>query len=697
MRRGIRFLYGCIIAVLLGALTGGVTTVVPATAISGRDFDPGHIISDDRFFDAAAMDEGQVQQFLNQRVSNCAAAAGYPCLRDFRTATTSRAAAGAGHCTAYQGEANESAARIIVKVARACGINPQVLLVMLQKEQTLVTSTSPTAYMYRSAMGYACPDTAPCDAQYYGFFNQVYNAAWQLRQYTLNPGGRRYHIGAVSVQYHPNTTCGASTVNIRNQATANLYLYTPYQPNAAALANLYGSGDSCSSYGNRNFWRLFNDWFGPTTVDLNSPLGNVDSVKVGPNQAFITGWTFDPNTHLSIDVHVYLNGTSATGQWGGSFRADRSRPDIAAAYPAYGEAHGFDITLSTGGRDTSACLYGYNLGAGSHLFMGCYDLKKPTGDPFGNIESAVRNGSSVTLTGWAIDPDSANPIDVHAYLGGYPSGTWAGLTTANVTRQDVGTVHRGYGDAHGFKLTVTIPVGTSDICLYGIGADGGGNAQLACKTVSTASGPPVGNIETATATLGSATLTGWTLDPDTPSSIDVHAYVNGRWGGALAANLDRPDVARAYPGYGAAHGFSATVSVPSGRSEVCLYAYNVRFGSNSLLGCRTVNAPTGNPIGNFETATPVAGGVQVAGWAIDPDVAGPVTMHAYVDGAWGGAFTAELERADLARVYLAYGAKHGFQNTVPTSPGTHSVCLYAINIQGGDANPLFQCRTVTVP
>ena len=26
-------------------------------------------------------------------------------------------------------------------------------------------------------MGYGCPDTAACDAQYYGFFNQVYSAA----------------------------------------------------------------------------------------------------------------------------------------------------------------------------------------------------------------------------------------------------------------------------------------------------------------------------------------------------------------------------------------------------------------------------------------------------------------------------------------------------------------------------------------
>jgi uncharacterized protein Veg len=43
-----------------------------------------------------------------------------------------------------------------------------------------------------------------------------------------------------------------------------LYKYTPYTPNAAALNNLYGLGDNCSAYGNRNFWRYFTDWFGST-------------------------------------------------------------------------------------------------------------------------------------------------------------------------------------------------------------------------------------------------------------------------------------------------------------------------------------------------------------------------------------------------------------------------------------------------
>jgi LysM repeat protein len=53
-------------------------------------------------------------------------------------------------------------------------------------------------------------------------------------------------------------------VAIKNQATAGLYYYTPYTPNDIALVNLASVGDSCSAYGNRNFWRVYNYWFNPT-------------------------------------------------------------------------------------------------------------------------------------------------------------------------------------------------------------------------------------------------------------------------------------------------------------------------------------------------------------------------------------------------------------------------------------------------
>lgn len=246
---------------------------VPSGIVKAADlsqFQPGNIISDAVFFNPGTMTEAQIQTFLEQRVPRCES--GYVCLKDWYD--TSRTTNADAMCGAYSGGVRERASRIIFKVAQACGINPQVILATLQKEQGLVTHVWPSDWRYTIAMGQGCPDTAACDTRYYGFFNQVYGAAWQFKRYANPPGTSNYFNWYApgktwNLRYHPNVACGASPVYIQNQATANLYYYTPYQPNAAALAAGYAAANNaCSSYGNRNFFNYFTDWFGSTQRDV---------------------------------------------------------------------------------------------------------------------------------------------------------------------------------------------------------------------------------------------------------------------------------------------------------------------------------------------------------------------------------------------------------------------------------------------
>lgn len=180
-----------------------------------------------------------------------------------------------------------SAAQIIYNAAQQYGINPQVLIVLLQKEQGLITDTWPAAWQYQSATGYGCPDYKPCSSGYTGFSKQVFSAAWQFKAYQENPSNYSYIAGRNNtILYSP--WCSTSTVvYIQNQATAGLYDYTPYVPNTAALAAGYGTGDGCSSYGNRNFYLYFNDWFGSTKAE--------DTLKSHPN-----------GTLIDINGKVYL-------------------------------------------------------------------------------------------------------------------------------------------------------------------------------------------------------------------------------------------------------------------------------------------------------------------------------------------------------------------------------------------------------
>ena len=262
----------------------------PADALNGSMFDPGLIVSDSTFYDFGTMSADDIQRFLNSKVTVCKDSDGGPaCLKDYHMDTQAKVGE-SGRCDSLDAKTNQSAAQIIYTVANACKINPKVLLVILQKEQGLVQAANPTEYMYRAALGYGCPDSKPeiCGkgSTITGLFNQLYRGAGQLQWYGDPRGSFTYlKVGTnVSVKYYPDDSrsvkCGSKTFMLKSQATAALYYYTPYTPNEAALKNLYGSGDNCSAYGNRNFWRFYSDWFG-------SPIAGGFLVKTADSDAYL--------------------------------------------------------------------------------------------------------------------------------------------------------------------------------------------------------------------------------------------------------------------------------------------------------------------------------------------------------------------------------------------------------------------------
>ncbi len=373
------------------------------SAVSGNDFNAGRIIDNEVFYNKNAMSVDQIQQFLNSKVPNCDSNGEQPyagttrrayseargevfpltCLKNYHENTTTKA-------NNLQGRSipsgAKSAAQIIWDAAQEYSINPQALIVLLQKEQGLITDDWPWVIQYRSATGYGCPDTAPCDSEYYGFYNQVNNAARQFRLYATNPGNYNHVPGQNNnIFWSPNTSCGSSSVFINNQATASLYNYTPYRPNGAALDNLYGIGDGCSSYGNRNFWRYFNDWFGsslanksyahlPTsqnriqTVQLNGELYvfYYDAFRgvIRLAKSDSEGW------HFSI-----LDGVSS----GGNGRIDA--------------ALGSDIAVTTLGNSVQVFYYDKSNGNLRHAWT--HDNQWSFEDLDGNSGSAGRRDSDV--------------------------------------------------------------------------------------------------------------------------------------------------------------------------------------------------------------------------------------------------------------------------------------------------------------
>lgn len=126
---------------------------------------------------------------------------------------------------------------IIWRAANAAKINPQILLVLLQKEQSLIERGRPTMKALDWALGYGVCDT--CDLndprlrQFKGFATQLYGAATRIRDYIDRP--QKY--GWIK-KGRPFVVSGL-TVIPKTDATRALYLYTPHIASAKTFWNLW--------------------------------------------------------------------------------------------------------------------------------------------------------------------------------------------------------------------------------------------------------------------------------------------------------------------------------------------------------------------------------------------------------------------------------------------------------------------------
>ena len=286
--------------------------------VSAAGWDAGRIIDDYVFTNSNTMSASQIQTFLNSKVSNCDTNGAQN--SEYGGGTRAQWAANASlhpklgamyppfTCLKDYSEEGLSSAQIIYNIAQQYKINPQVLIVLLQKEQGLVTDTWPLPYQYKTATGYGCPDTAPCDSQYYGLTNQLDWSAKMFRAImNASPNWNTpYLVGNNYIRYNPTASCGGSNVTIQNRSTQALYNYTPYQPNSAAVAAQMGATVNCGAYGNINFSRYFNSWFGSTLNEGPVYAWSIVSQKAFIDSNYSQGLDYYPSVQPGQSLYVEI-------------------------------------------------------------------------------------------------------------------------------------------------------------------------------------------------------------------------------------------------------------------------------------------------------------------------------------------------------------------------------------------------------
>ncbi|KKP88441.1 MAG: Curculin domain protein (Mannose-binding) lectin, partial [Berkelbacteria bacterium GW2011_GWA2_35_9] len=201
--------------------------------VIASSFNQNNLISDGAFIDKDSMSVTEIQNFLSDKGSY---------LKDYSSGGRSAAQIIWDASHGY-GDASGSINGISVTTSTGT-VSPKVILVTLQKEQSLISRTTQNDSALNAAMGYACPDSGGCSSTYAGFTKQVENGAWQLRynyERAQGTGFSDYQVGQSTTFSDWN---GNNSVTFDNRATASLYRYTPHVYN-----------------GNYNFWNIFTNTY----------------------------------------------------------------------------------------------------------------------------------------------------------------------------------------------------------------------------------------------------------------------------------------------------------------------------------------------------------------------------------------------------------------------------------------------------
>ena len=407
---------------------------------------------------------------------------------------------------------------------------------------------------------------------------------------------------------------------------------------------------------------------------LHTTVGSVDAVAPAGNETHVQGWALDFDTQAPVAVQAFVNGVLVA-----ETAASLYRPDVAATHPGFGPDHGFDLVVPHPGPAHDICVVAAPSGWGEGgAYLGCHHVgQRLTGSPYGALDSVAAGRRALRVTGWVFDPDRSDATAVHVYI----DGQMAGAALANAPRPDVAAAYPLAGPLHGFDFSVPSPAGRHDVCVYGINiGPPAPNTTIACRTVTVPDGRPFGHVDHAAGLPGLVHVVGWAVDPDSTGSVPVHVYSGSNFVGAGTASLSRPDVAAAYPGVGAAHGFDLLLPIGGGSHLLRTYAVDIAGADvSALIDERWVAVPTGPPIGVLDQVHALPGALRVVGWTIDPDTGGPIDVHVYVDDRFAGAGRADRDRPDIADDFVFYGAKHGFDLTVAAGAGPHVVRVYGIN------------------
>ena len=329
---------------------GAIIAYTPRASASS--FNANNLMDDQIFDNTGSMTSAQIDSWLNANFpSSCIST-----VNGFAAPELTGYTPSGGFTYGF----GASAGTVIYEASQAYGINPQVLLTTLEKEESLVSgSNGCNVLRYSAALGYGCPDggssfnysqsdelsplyyssgtpvytvngTCVNSAAKVGFSEQVIHAAWllefdrhrsegQTNWAVIKPGWDNSDDlstcysgfmtqgtyaqcpGGSTAFYDGYATIDSTSVHMETGATAAFYDYTPHFS------------------GNQNFDSIFQNWFGIIYVPSYSwRITNLSYTTGGAPFATGVGGTVTVTAQNMGNVYWYQGGANPVrlGLWG---------------------------------------------------------------------------------------------------------------------------------------------------------------------------------------------------------------------------------------------------------------------------------------------------------------------------------------------------------------------------------------------
>lgn len=350
---------------------------------------------------------------------------------------------------------NVPASQIIYYVGKVYGVNPQVIMATMQKEQSVITAPNPAAWQLNQAMGYACPTTGDCDSNS-SFFWQLDNGTWALRYHYERANGNNtwwnngsYTCANPSQFYKPGLWPGLNVTfydgngtpyrsyTLVNAATAAFYCYTPHTYNNPQ--GIYGNpafGSTGIYYsGWYNFVTAFESWFGATTSNSQPWAWSYEGQWAYADANRTIPFTSVPTTTPGGTIYVRVKARNmGTQTWSQSFlRIAPARPmdtpsifadnswvsntraaNMLESSVAPGQIGTFEFALKA---PTTTGTYNpyFNLVADGRSWLNDLGLfftvnVNSSVSPPNNTDTVLNSGNEITTDKYLLSPDAQSTL-----------------------------------------------------------------------------------------------------------------------------------------------------------------------------------------------------------------------------------------------------------------------------------------------